>query len=152
MLLYAQFELVLILCCFCFCLSSYRKVSKQFRMREAAGDQISAVTPACTYATHSRVSQLQQESALPSSTCYSSSRAASPSAEFQPNPCQWPKNPCTSGIRVEVPGVWLCGAGKPAVQLRTATAAVPYWPASQHFYSGLSCTFFSSGCIHPTSF
>ena len=98
MLLHAQFELVLILFCFCFCLSSYRKVSKQFRMREAAGDQISAVTPACTSATHSRVSQLQQESALPSGTCYSSSRAASPSAEFQPSPSQWPKNPPPASV------------------------------------------------------
>lgn len=88
-------------------------------MREAAGDQISpledvpsafqsqqpqqqrpvAVIPVCTSATYSRVSQLQQESALPSGTYYSASRAASsPSAEFQPGPRQWPMNPPPASV------------------------------------------------------
>ncbi|KAF3853839.1 hypothetical protein F7725_014527 [Dissostichus mawsoni] len=100
-------------------LNHYRKVSRQFRMREAAGDQISpledvpsafqsqqpqqqrpvAVIPVCTSATYSRVSQLQQESALPSGTYYSASRAASsPSAEFQPGPSQWPRNPSPASV------------------------------------------------------
>lgn len=58
----------------------------------------------------------------------------------------------TSGISVEIPGVWLRRAGETAVQHRTtATATVPYPPASQHFYSGLR-TFSSPGCIRPTSF
>ncbi|KAI9536946.1 hypothetical protein NQZ68_029074 [Dissostichus eleginoides] len=108
-------------------LNHYRKVSRQFRMREAAGDQISpledvpsafqsqqpqqqrpvAVIPVCTSATYSRVgmgienrvSQLQQESALPSGTYYSASRAASsPSADFQPGPSQWPRNPPPASV------------------------------------------------------
>ncbi|XP_071058452.1 uncharacterized protein [Pseudochaenichthys georgianus] len=84
-------------------LNHYRKMSRQFRMREAAGDQISpfvdvpsalqsqqqrpvAVNPVCT-------------SALPSSTYFSASRAASsPSAKFQPGPSQWPKNPPPSSV------------------------------------------------------
>ncbi|KAK1905104.1 Nodulin-22 [Dissostichus eleginoides] len=100
-------------------LNHYRKMSRQFRMREAAGDQISpfedvpsafqsqqpqqqrlvAVIPVCTSATYSRVSQHQQESALPSCTYYSASRAASsPSAEFQPGPSQWPRNPPPASV------------------------------------------------------
>ncbi|KAK1881762.1 DNA mismatch repair protein MSH3 [Dissostichus eleginoides] len=80
-------------------LMHYRKVSRQFRMRDAAGDQIIAVIPVCTSATYSRVSQLQQESALPSGTYYSASRAASsPSAEFQPGPSQWPRNPPPASV------------------------------------------------------
>ena len=88
-------------------------------MREAAGDQISlledvpsafqsqqpqqqrpvAVIPVCTSDTYSRVSQLQQQSALPSSAYYSSSRAASStSAEFQPGPSQWPRNPPPASV------------------------------------------------------
>ncbi|XP_041362827.1 thyroid hormone receptor-associated protein 3-like [Gigantopelta aegis] len=98
---------------------NYQKVSRQFRMREAAGDQISpledvpsafqsqqpqqqrpvAVIPVCTSATYSRVSQLQQESALPSGTHYSASTAASsPSAEFQPGPRQWPMKPPPASV------------------------------------------------------
>ena len=93
-------------------------MSRQFRKREAAGDQISpledvppafqsqqrqqqrpvAVIPVCTSATYSRVSQLQQETALPSGTYYSASRAASPSAEFQPGPSQWPRNPPPASV------------------------------------------------------
>ncbi|PIK50929.1 hypothetical protein BSL78_12184 [Apostichopus japonicus] len=100
-------------------LNHYRKVSRQFRMREAAGDQISpleevpsafqsqqpqqqmpgAVIPVCTSATYSRVDQLQQESSLPSGTYYSASRAtSSPSAEFQPGPRQWPRNPPPASV------------------------------------------------------
>ncbi|KAK1880916.1 Origin recognition complex subunit 3 [Dissostichus eleginoides] len=100
-------------------LNHYRKMSRQFKMREAAGDQISpfedvpsafqsqqphqqrlvAVIPVCTSATYSRVSQHQQESALPSDTYYSASRAASsPSAEFQPGPSQWPRNPPPASV------------------------------------------------------
>ncbi|KAK1892360.1 Glutamate--tRNA ligase [Dissostichus eleginoides] len=65
-------------------LNHYRKVSRQFRMREAA---------VCTSATYSR------ESALPSGTYYSASRAASsPSADFQPGPSQWPRNPPPASV------------------------------------------------------
>ena len=87
-------------------------------MREAVGDQISpledvssafqslqpqqqrpvTVIPVCTSATYSRVSQLQQESPLPSGTYYSASRSASPSVEFQPGPRQRLMNPLPASV------------------------------------------------------
>ncbi|XP_062576603.1 uncharacterized protein LOC134238498 isoform X1 [Saccostrea cucullata] len=53
------------------------------------------VIPVCTSATNSRVSQLQQESGIN----YAASRtASSPSAEFQPGPSQWPRNPPSASV------------------------------------------------------
>ena len=94
-------------------------MSRQFRMREAAGDRISlledvpsafqsqqpqqqragTVIPVSTSATFSRLNQLLEESALPSGTYYSANKAASsPSAQFQPSPRQWPMNPPPASV------------------------------------------------------
>ena len=106
-ILLPEFELLLILCRLVYPFS-YRKVSRQLRMKEAAGDQISALedVPSTfpsqqrpTSATYSRVSQLQQESAIPSGKYYSSaSRSSSPSLEFQPDPRRWPMNPPPASV------------------------------------------------------
>ena len=108
-----------------FCPSSYRKMSRKFKMREAAGEQISpleeipsafqsqqpqqqrpvAMIPVCTSATYPRINQLQQESGLSGGTYYPTSRSASPSVEFQPGPNQWPRNPPPSSVwRSQEPG------------------------------------------------
>ncbi|XP_033930657.1 uncharacterized protein [Pseudochaenichthys georgianus] len=70
-------------------LNHYRKMSRQFRMREAAGDQISPFVdvPSALQSQQQRPVAVNPvyTSALPSSTYFSASRAASsPSAEFQP--------------------------------------------------------------------
>ncbi|XP_071062197.1 uncharacterized protein [Pseudochaenichthys georgianus] len=84
-------------------LNHYRKMSRQFRMREAAGDQISPFVdvPSALQSQQQRPVAVNPvyTSALPSSTYFSASRAASsPSAEFQPGPSQWPKNPPPSSV------------------------------------------------------
>jgi len=103
----------------CCLFSSYRKVSRQLRMREAAGDPISLLqdvpsvfpaqqfqqqrvvtaNPVCTSSSYSRVNQLQQGSNLPMSPFYCASKATpSPLAEFQQAPRQWPVNPPPSSV------------------------------------------------------
>ncbi|XP_034056439.1 uncharacterized protein LOC117535896 [Gymnodraco acuticeps] len=84
-------------------LNHYRKMSRQFRMREAAGDQISPFVdvPSALQSQQQRPVAVNPvyTSALPSSTYFSTSRAASsPSAEFQPGPSQWPKNPPPASV------------------------------------------------------
>jgi len=144
-----KYQLLLTMCCL-YTISSYRKVSRQFRMREEAGDPISPLqdvpsvfpaqrfqqqrvvtaNPVCKSPSYSRVNQLQQGSNPPMSPFYCASKATPfPLAEFQPAPRQWPVNQPPSSV-------WRsqeCRYMDPTIQLK-ATETVTYTHAMQHFH------------------
>ena len=153
------------MCCL-YTTSSYRKVSRQLRMREAAGDPISLLqdvpsvfpaqrfqqqrvvtaNPVCKSPSYSRVNQLQQGSNLPMSSFYCASKATPfPLAEFQPAPRQWHVNQPPSSV-------WRsqeCRYMDPTIQLK-ATETVTYTHAMQHFHPELR-TVPATFCILPAA-
>ena len=118
-------------------ISPFEDVPSAFQSQQPQQQRSGTVIPVCTSATHSRVSQLQQESGIN----YAASRtASSPSAEFQPGPSQWPRNPPPASVwrsqecgyvrRPDSPIVWECPEPRSCMPIVTSAGSPPLGQSS----------------------